>query len=343
MVSPNTALTPVSYVPILKAKRAELDALASCPPDNLVPLLEVIEPASAGESIIKAWPHSSDIAWVQVLNADDVDDSTFAALLDDLFAQLRAAGIAVAPVLTAAEEPATLAAIANIAAQDGHGAVLRIDVEDLIDAGANIAADVTATVAALSLSPGQVDLVADAGLLTGTSSVQSAVATQALGALPTLQDWRTVVVSFSAFPALVSAVVPTQTVGAIPRSDAAAFVATQNVAPRPIVFSDYAIGVPTYGGAAFTPIPNMRYASDTEWYIHRAKERKQPSPQYRALANDIVGASYFSGVGFSPAEQWISDIATSTSGPGNATTHLRIGMSRHLHVVLSRLSTLGAP
>lgn len=343
MVSPNSALTPVSYVPILKAKRAELDALASCPPDNLVPLLEVIEPASAGEGIIKAWPHSGDVAWVQVLNADDADDSVFATVVDDLFAQLRAAGIAVAPVLTTAEEPATLAAIASIAAQDGRGAVLRIDVEDLIDPGANIAADVTATVAALRLTPDQVDVVADAGLLTGTPAVQSAVATQAVQALPSLQDWRTVVVSFSAFPALVSAVVPTQTVGAIPRTDASAFVATQNVAPRPIVFGDYAIGVPTYGGAPFTPIPNMRYASDTEWYIHRAKERKQPSPQYRALANDIVSASYFSGIGFSPAEKWISDIAASTSGPGNATTHLKIGMSRHLHVVLSRLSTLGAP
>lgn len=68
-------------------------------------------------------------------------------------------------------------------------------------------------------------------------------------------------------------IAPKGTVVALPRTDAAAFVAVRRAVGLPLVFSDYAIGVPTYGGAAFTPIPNIRYASDTDWYVHRGTER----------------------------------------------------------------------
>ena len=78
-------------------------------------------------------------------------------------------------------------------------------------------------------------------------------------------------------------------------------------------------------------------------HVHRAKERKSPSPQYIALAQDIVSATYYGGPSFSPGDQQINDVAKRFAGPGNATTHLRAATSRHLHLVLSRLASLGAP
>lgn len=77
--------------------------------------------------------------------------------------------------------------------------------------------------------------------------------------------------------------------------------------------------------------------------VHRGKERRDPSSQYRALARDLVAAPYYSGTTFSPGDQQIHDVASGASGPGNAMTHLRAGVSRHIHVVLERLASLGEP
>ncbi|QHC67413.1 hypothetical protein GSU68_13125 [Rathayibacter sp. VKM Ac-2759] len=341
MVSPNTSLPADTYVPILKGKRAELDAVSGAPSDRLVPLFEFLDPALTKDLLARAWANPSDVVWIQILNADGVEDAAFASSLTDLFASLRPDYLAV-PVLTTTEEPNTLAAIAAIAATDGRGVSLRIDVEELVDENVNSSADINATLDGLALTVADVDLVLDAGLISGSATIRAAVVSQAIRELPET-GWRSIVVSFSAFPPAVGEVVPKGTVVALPRTDAAAFVALRRSTDLELVYSDYAIGVPTYAAAAFTPIPNMKYASDNEWFVHRGTERRNPAPQYRALARAIVAATYYSGTAFSPGDQQISDVATETSGPGNATTHLRIAMSRHLHVVLSRLATLGAP
>jgi len=342
MVSPNVALTTDAYVPILKSKRAELDAIGGCTKDRLVPLLEVVDPVGAAAAISRVWQGPNQI-WVQALNAEGQDDSEFAPVVDDLFAALRHEAVTSVPVITATEEPLTLGVVASVVRTDGRGVVIRLDVEDLIDEAINMATDVESTVASLGLARSEVDIVVDAGLLSGSVAIQAAVAGQAVHALPALNDWRSVVVAFSAFPSAIGEVAPRESVTAISRADASAFMTVRPGIGRPVVFADYAIGVPTYGGAPFTPIPNMRYTSDTDWLVHRAKERKAPSPQYRALASGIVSAPYYSGASFSIADQQISDIADGSAGPGNATTHLRIGMSRHIHVVLERLATLGEP
>lgn len=341
MVSPSSPLPADAYVPILKGKRAELDAVSGAPADKLVPLFEFLDPDTAKDLLARAWSNPEDVVWLQILNADGVEDAAFAASLTNLYDSLRADYLAV-PVLTTTEEPNTLAALANIAARDGRGASLRVDVEELVDEAVDSSADIAATLDGLGLAAADIDLLLDGGLLSGSATIQAAVVGQAIRELPHT-NWRSIVVSFSAFPAAVGEVVPKGTVAALPRTDAAAFVAVRRAVDLPIVFSDYAIGVPTYGGAAFTPIPNIRYASDAEWYVHRGTERTNPAPQYRALARAIVAAPYYSGPSFSPGDQQISDVATETSGPGNATTHLREATSRHLHVVLSRLATLGAP
>lgn len=343
MVHANTALPQNSYVPILKGKRAELDAIGGAISDRLVPLFEILDPLATSSAIAKAWPHPEQIVWIQVLNPDGIEDATFSAQVQILFDELRSAGVAAVPVITATEEPATLAAVKAIDSADGRGVVIRFDIEDLIDESINNEADIESTLVSLSISQSNIDVVIDAGLLTGSATVQSAVASQGLHALPALNDWRSRVVAFSAFPAAVGDVVARDSIAVIPRTDAAAFVATRRSAEAEIVFGDYAIGIPTYGGAPFTPIPNIRYAAGADWYVHRAKERKAPGPQYRKLAADIIGAPYYDGPAFSPGDSQINGVAAGTSGPGNATTHLRAGMSRHVHLVLSRLAILGEP
>lgn len=342
MVSPRTPLPPDAYVPILKAKRAELDAVSDAPSLKLVPLFEFLDPTTAKNLLARAWNNPDDVVWAQLLNADGLEDTAFASALTDLYDQLRKAAILAVPVITSTEEPDTLVAVASVLNADKRGVVLRIDVEDLIDENVDSSADIAATLDKLGTSAREVDLVLDGGLLKGSATIQAAIVGQAIRELPHTK-WRSMVSAFSAFPESVGQVVPKESVVALPRIDAAAFVLTRKSAAMPLVYSDYATGVPTYGGAAFTPIPNIRYASDTEWYVHRGRERANPAPQYRSLARDIIAAPYYSGASFSPGDQQINDVASEISGPGNATTHLRAATSRHLHLVLSRLATLGEP
>lgn len=342
MVSPGTQLPHDSYVPILKAKMAEYGAVESCTSERLVPLLEVIDPAAAETAIPRVWPRKGHAIWVHSLNFDDVEEAAFAAAVESLFAAIRTTTAAV-PVITVTEGPDTLAAIGRILKVDGHGMVLRVEAEDVLDAAVNTSADIRATLDELSVAESDVDLVLDCGFVEGSPSVRAAIADQCLRKLPNLGAWRSVVVAFSAFPAAIADLVPTSSVRAIPRTDAAAFVVVRAGAERELVFGDYTIGVPTYASVPFAPIPNIRYASDDSWIVHRAKERKDPSTQYRALARDLVAAAYYSGPAFSPGDKQINDVATAASGPGNAMTHLRAGISRHVHVVLERLATLGEP
>lgn len=343
MVAPSTALAADSYVPIVKAKRAELDALRETSHSRLLPLLDVREPAKTVAALTKSWPHTADAIWLHCHNVEDEDAPVFAATVDNVFQSLRGS-VAAVPVVTSAEEPTLLAAVAAIASADGRGAVLRVDVEDVLDTSIDVEADIDATLDGLGLSASDIDLVLDGGALESSPTVAAAAASQAMARLPYLSDWRNVVVAFGTFPEQVGSLVAKGSVAAFPRTDAAAWATVNASSPRVIVFGDYALGSASLAESpGFSPIPNIKYASGPHWYIHRANRKTQPSPQYIQLAKDVVAASYFEGAGASPGDARINAVATGASGPGNATTHLQAASARHFHVVLTRLATLGVP
>lgn len=343
MAKPLSTLLPHTYVPILKAKQAELDALQTAPPERLVPLLEVAKMEASAEMVSKAWPHPDEVIWVHCLNLQDETEEDFASRISSLFQALESRTKAV-PVLTETEAPAVLDAVREVITRDSRGAVLRLDVEDIVDPAADAAGKIATTLDILGLSQEEADIVIDCGLLREEApAILAAVAAQAVSALPNLEHWRNVAVAFSAFPQMVGEVVAENSVGVLPRYDAAAFIALCAEVERTLIYSDYAVGIPTYSTAPFAPIPNIKYTTDREWHVHRAFAKTGPSPQYIGLAKDIVAAPYYSGPQFSPGDQQINDVASGVSGPGNATTHLRAAMSHHLHVVLHRLATHGEP
>lgn len=341
MVYPLTMLPDNAYVPILKGKAAEVGAVSTAPKTRLIPLLEFIDPEKAPALLIKSWDSVEHAVWVQLLNFEGMNDFDFGKQIIKFFDEVRDKVCAV-PVVTTTEEPDTLAALAAVVATDSRGAVLRIDVEDLVDSSIDTAADIASTLKQLGVSPHQVALVVDGGTLTGPPNIQATVATQALNTLA-LNEWLSVILSFSAFPEELGKVAAASSVTAISRADAVSFTVVRNTTEHRLVYSDYAVGTPNYGTVPFAPIPNIRYAADLHWQVHRAQTRRDPSTQYVALANAIVRATYYDGPSFSAGDKQINDVATGVSGPGNATTHLRAATSRHLHLVLSRLANLGAP
>jgi hypothetical protein len=344
MVAPNTPAPKPSYVATLKSKQGELLAVQTTAPGNFIPLLEVIEPLKVS-GIARGWPHSDHVAWVQPINLGGVDDQGWADLISGMFTGLRKAGSAVVPVVTLDETPETYLAVRDVIAADRRGMVLRLDCEDALEeTPADLLAAVDGVLSSCGVTPTDCDLVLDAGLVDGGVAVQSGAAGAGLAALPHIKAWRNVVTAFSGFPDVVGDRVQPSRVAPIPRTDAAAF---NHLSTRwtqtPLVFSDYAVGVPTYADVKWSPIPNIRYAVRGEWIIHRAATRLNPSPQYIQLARDVAASPYFAGAAFSPGDRYINDVATGADGPGNAGSYLKAAMSRHFHVVLDSLATYGAP
>jgi hypothetical protein len=335
MVAPNSAAPVPSYVAVLKAKQGELLAVQTTPPPHFIPLFEVIEP-SRSAALARGWPHGDHVAWVQPINFAGADDQSWADATTDLFDELRTAGSTVVPVVTLDETASSYTAINAVIATDDRGLVLRLDCEEVLEEiPVDLQLAIDTVLADCGVTAAQTDLVLDAGLVSGGVAIQSGAAGSALGALPHIGQWRNLAVAFSGFPDLVSDHVSPSTVGTIPRVDAASFNhLTSRFASRTLTFADYGVGVPTYADAKWSPIPNIRYAVQGEWIIHRAATKLNPSPQYIKLAQDLAAAAYFSGPGFSPGDDYIADVASGADGPGNAGSYLKAAMSRHFHVVL---------
>lgn len=344
MVNVNCSLPNRAYVAVLKAKQGELLAVQTTTPESFVPLLEV-SAAEKATAVSRAWPHSDHVVWVHPLNVTGIDEEVWANEVERTLTDLHSAETAAVPVVTSNEDAAVLEVVRTAVARDGRGLVIRLDCEDALETGRDgLAAEINDVLGACRVAATDCDVVIDAGLVDGGPAVQASVVSTVLANLPNPDIWRSVVVAFSAFPASVGDIVARESVGSIPRTDAASFaqlLRTWN--GRALTYADYGVGVPTYADVPFAPIPNIRYALDDEWRIHRARERRNPSPQYVSLARDLASTDYFAGAAFSPADAYIANVANGSDGPGNAMTYLRVAMSRHFHVVLASLATRGVP
>ncbi|HZE39361.1 MAG TPA: hypothetical protein VE172_11170 [Stackebrandtia sp.] len=344
MVAPNTSIHRPSYVAILKAKQAELHAVRETRADYFIPLLEVVDPVKVS-GIARAWPLVAHVAWVQPINRSGMEAQKWAERVVDMFDSLRTAGSAVVPVVTLDEAEEACLGARQLITEDRRGMVLRIDCEEVLGRShADVLAAIKRVLIRCGCAVTDCDLVIDAGLVDGGAAAQSGAVIAALAVLPHLMSWRNVVAAFSGFPKSIATHVEQSTVGAIPRSDAAAFrLLVTRWSERLLTYSDYAVGVPTYADVPWSPIPNIRYALREEWLVHRAVTKNNPSPQYVQLARNVAAAPYFAGRNFSAGDRYIEDVATGADGPGNPTTHLKAAMSRHFHVVLDALANYGVP
>ncbi|NYI71241.1 hypothetical protein GGQ54_001801 [Naumannella cuiyingiana] len=344
MVAENTPLQHNDYVAVLKCKQGEMQAIRETSPTHFVPLVEVID-TSKWNQLARAWSHQNGVVWVHPLARGERAPIEWASDVEALFGNLRARAVSAVPVVTVEENIETYSAIHSVVAQDRRGIVLRLDCEEILEEDSfALTSRIGEVLSLCGQSVQDCDLVVDAGLVEGGVAVCSTAVYTALSAVPEIGDWRSVVVAFSGFPAVVGDIIHTSTVGLIPRTDAAAFGHLRaRWMARELAFADYGVGVPQYSDVSWSPVPNIRYTLDTEWAIHRAATRRDPSPQYVQLATDVVAATYYRGASFSSGDRYLSDVASRAAGPGNAASYLRMAMSHHFAVVLDSLATRGAP
>lgn len=358
------------YVPILKSKQGELNALKNMygpEVSGASPLIEVVngsggDSGEAVDSVAKklaaAWLPSRPPLMVDAIEIEPEGDEdsgsapaggpSIRALMDSL----RQARVPALPVVRLTDPPALFEALWDSCARDGYGACLRVTPDDLDDSVLPLDRLLEARVDDLGIrNPEQVDVVLDFGTLADDNAVAMAsrLGRFVVGDL-TRQPWRTVAVASGAFPSDLSGVQP-NTFGSLPRRDRQLWLQLNRLdLGRPLDFGDYAVTNPLLpAGTAFAAPPQLRYTVEEEWLVR--KGRRQDRRGHEQFFDICAALLDELGPRFDPSLSWgdgrIHDAAISVQsrvvGPGNASTWRAIATSHHLAYVVRSLAERDEP
>lgn len=347
------------YVPVLKARQGELNALKDVGLGTraaMVPLIEVAPPSEEPrrEAVVKACKDASTkladhySGQALMLDAGLFDltvqhgPQTAVGVLADW---ARSTGLEAQPVVRLGDPEAALVDAGRANEEDGRGLTIRLVGEDLDEDAEDVDAAVNALLATARADRASADLLLDLGPVDGDIAVRggASLVRALLRGLEDVQEWRSVTVAAGAFPLDLSQFTP-DVIGERPRFDAQLFDAVRSKRlPRDIDYGDYAIAHPVLTtGPAYPPPPQLRYTTAENWLVLKGR-RNDPrgNAQFQRICELIAQRPDFVGARLGRADARIAD--GSKEGPGNGTTWRAVGTTHHLDFVAARLTTLGEP
>lgn len=365
-------VTIKDYIPVLRWKKAERDALAKLDVkirEKITPLFELIMPApkrdkgdynrilsdskavlqnnlpSTIDELNKCCPIDST-AFVDVHLIDgELRAATLKQILDDSLTSAQATLIPVThiiPVVSTDADMSTRKVAIDYATRSDNGLCIRIDRYNLDDETLGQIIDEFVTQNKLDIS--KTDLMIDLGVV-GESDDAKNVAAQ-LKRLPALKNWRTIILSGGAFPKDLSEF-EKHSHNQVIRHDWRVWNALRNTElPRIPLYSDYAIQHPIFYGQipGTNTSASVRYADDQRWEVSRGEGLRNKNgaghQQYPALAQLIIDQNYFKGADYSDGDKYIAERAADTTKTGNPTTWLKAGLNHHLTLTAKQIATL---
>jgi hypothetical protein len=348
------------YVPVLKGKRGEFDALAGLADAHrpgLTPLIEVIpvpwdwtndiptKPLgehlkSTVDRLATSWGGKQPV-WLDTLWLEPGDTVSGKPALEHLFDEARG-HLHALPVGGPGRDTAHTQSIAAIQATDQRGAVLRLDPEDLGDPTALTAA-VTGWLQTVGVTAPAVDLVVDFGAIDSALAPSITLAASAIiPTLPYLNDWRTFTLVSGGFPVNLSEI-KTDSIHRLARCDWTLWqtVISRNP-PRLPAFGDYGIGHPELtelDPRIIRPTAAIRYTADDEWVIVKRRSTQHGFDQFQTASATVLSQPEWEGKAHCGGCSFID--ACAAGGPtGNLTTWRRVGTLHHLTHTAVQLSNL---
>lgn len=158
-------------------------------------------------------------------------------------------------------------------------------------------------------------------------------------------SWASVTLASGAFPAQISAL-PKQTANRIPRLDAMLWNLVNRTSPVPgLRYGDYGVRHPElFEGQVWNgPLPNLRYAADSDWIVWREAKAKQqqPNSSFYDVCASIAALPEYRGSTFSWGDLTVDEKSRRIPGPGGGTEWITCGTNLHMEFVIDRLATLG--
>lgn len=354
-----------SYVPLLKGKKGEYDALRHVPRAvraQMLPLIDVppvrwdykkkcyaktLEEhlAPVPELLAKSW----GAEWPVLVDLFFVEEGATVANgvhpVEFVLGGCHSSGVRAVPV-TGPDRPDDFqAAVKAVAHQKGTGVCLRIPLEhDVVDLR-TLGTQAEALRSELALGASACDLVVDLRHIDHEElgRIPNSVAA-AIAAVPRLDEYRSLILAGSGFPATLSKV-KQQSEALIPRTELWLWRAVSEVAKaeRQIIYGDYAVAHPDLQDVdprSLHMSANLRYTLSDHWLVLKGRDvKKFTYAQFRGLCRKLISSGQFAGRGESWGDALIADCAAAEVGSGNATTWREIGTSHHLAVVMGQLAS----
>ncbi|EOJ6915992.1 beta family protein [Escherichia coli] len=360
----------ISYIPILKTKRAEFSALTQLAPhvkEKISPLLEIepvpIDPDT--EIPDKSYDEMLDGFGQKVAGACSAMSSVFldGILIEEQFIsahdtypmvnavnQVRAAGIRVIPVTSPTRTQNYRNAIDTLL----QGEVcLRLTTVDLVNPQM-----ISTYIQHLGLPPEQIDVVIDLrDMLTEESVNAGTIRIMALGLINNLQHvstFRTVALASGSFPIDLSSIA----VGIYSQQRLEwtlwQDLHTNGQLVRQMIYSDYGVQHPEYTRLA-TRFPSatasVRYTGDNDFWVFRGRvATRYGYEQYGAHSQAIIAHPEYPGASFCAGDQDIENYAQVYAAYrlnplpshkfGGPEVWRRIGQNHHITKVVHQLANL---
>ncbi|GIH20705.1 beta family protein [Rugosimonospora africana] len=339
----------VTYMPILKGKAGELDAIAHLSGAlvwHLLPIFEVVPTAQGPtkdayrfcEKARNSLPADLTIA-VDVRHLPDITEGLRRPMCD-IAEDLGAWGIPMLPVVHLYDSSTRLADVRYAADLHGGHAIVRLgsDTRDPDDAEAEEALDRLRSEGGLMIE--QCHLVLDMFEVRSErdlTRVEPVV--RKCVSWAQRYPWSSVTVAVGAMPQGISHI-PVNTPTPIPRWDLQLW---QRVADLGVQYADY--GIAHYGltTASWRPMPSLRYTDDEVWWIYRWPQDPIGRPAMYDLCKALVASDHWAaaGRGFSWGDHQIAARAEGVGGPGNAANWRAWATSHHLAKVVDQLTGAG--
>lgn len=358
------------YVPILKWKRAEQNALRALSEEQkktITPLVQFVMPKAKSsdsqelqfESVMGAFREKIPQLSQQILKSwgsgpvfIDVSLLYTTALKVECILKVMASGHALGmrliPVLHLGDEAELREAIRSSARKYSSGMCLRVIPHDLADI-IRLNEKIRHFLKWSGLAEADVDLLVDTKEITKDGSY--AVYVRASQKLYNLPRWRTFIFASGAFPEdLMRYKIDEENL--VPRLDWKGWLGQigGNGDVRKPTFADYAIQHPIYKEATqfFPPTTSIRYALEDAWLIMKGRKRKFELylANAKLLAED---RDQFFGDEFSFGDKYIAEKAKhydayiknpKIKGTGSTETWLTAGINHHLVLTAHQIANL---
>lgn len=353
------------YVPILKGKMGEFEALRTLTPaakTRLTPVIDVPPPAWDYEKnvqkgtlanhlqkivlkyLARSWEHTRplflDLSYCAGENrtVDGVHPVTYALTLAEEKKLL------VIPTTALDADGAYRRALTDALPRNGLGLCVRINRNDandlaglpsvLMDFLRSVRAEVRATDLILDLRachPDEVsDCIDDAKLM--------------IEALPRRREWRTLTLAGSGFPPSLPN--PPDSEAMLPRTEFLIWkglLAGRRDLERVPAFGDYGIEDPAHkeiDPRTMRMSANLRYTIEEHWIVMKGSwVRKATGVKFPDLCKRLVRRRDYRKPSFSWGDNYISMCSRGTVGPGNATKWRQVGTNHHITLVAEQAST----
>lgn len=348
------------YVPILKAKDGEFDALAAIPSSirsTLTPILEITPPTKKRtweqhlDSMAKKAARSLesqlflvDARWL--VNAPAIANRH---ALEYFCSYLFEMGCSPVPVTQLRNNVAYQNAVRDCHMHMYRGFAVRLEAIDFANTDSTNQ-QIDSLLSLLQLTPSDLDLIIDFRSISAEQAPYLvSIITLVLNSIDVIPECRSLAFTASSFPYDLSNI-ESQSINDIPRVEWAVWNELRKNADklsRMPSFGDYAVSHPELPEDLGFP-PNraaqIRYTLDETWRIYKGYGIRTPgkggSDQIYTLCRHLVNSDVYYGKKYSEGDQYIYNCAEETDGPGNGTTWRRVGASHHITIVLNQLSSL---